>query len=303
VQRVGRGATDPEILEDVSPVSDGSAVKNILEKAVEISEEVKAVSEWHRRMTHEGLNQKGQRYNLDHFTEGTNVYFYRLPSVLDVEKKTRKAKHIDHYVGSATIIGSRSFQISFFNPSTGTTQLLQRDAGMIILKNKWTAPSFDPLQVSLAPTKHQPEMLLRVGQMVILMDYPDAKDWYVAETSQVLHDRFTVNGYITKGIPLQGYRQASRKDRIKALKGIAFLRTWCKDKGKGEATNIPPTHLKGKEGYLWKWRLPVGEANQLLLVRNVFLESEGCLCKASRTLAAALKFPHHVGAGGDETIL
>ena len=61
VQRVGRGATDPEILEDVSPVRK--------EKAGEISEEVKATSEWHRRRTHEGLNQKGQRYNLDHFVE------------------------------------------------------------------------------------------------------------------------------------------------------------------------------------------------------------------------------------------
>jgi hypothetical protein len=89
-QRVGRGAMDPEILEDVSPVFDGSAVKHILEKAVEISEEVKAVSECHRRMTHEGLNQKVQRYNLDHFTTGAKVYFYRPPSVLDVEKKTRR---------------------------------------------------------------------------------------------------------------------------------------------------------------------------------------------------------------------
>jgi hypothetical protein len=105
-----------------------------------------------------------------------------------------------------------------------------------------------------------------------------------------------VNGYITKGIPLQGYRQASRKDKIKALKGVAFLRTWCKDKGKGEATNVPPTHLK------WKWRLPVGETNQLLLIRNAVLDSRGWLCKASRILAAALKFPHHVGAGGDESI-
>jgi hypothetical protein len=61
-QRVGRG--DPEILEDVSPVFDGSAVKHILEKAVEISEEVKAVSEWHRRMTHEGLNHKRSEIQL-----------------------------------------------------------------------------------------------------------------------------------------------------------------------------------------------------------------------------------------------
>jgi hypothetical protein len=61
--RVGRGATDSEILEDVSLVFDGSAVKHILEKAVEIAEELKTISEWHRRMTHENPNQKWQRYN------------------------------------------------------------------------------------------------------------------------------------------------------------------------------------------------------------------------------------------------
>jgi hypothetical protein len=110
-QRVGRGATDPEILEDVSPVFDGSAVKHILEKAVEIAEEVKAVSEWHRRMTHEGLNQKGQRYTMDHLVEGAKVYFYRPPSVLDDAKKTRKSKHIDHYVGPAVIVNRLEFAL------------------------------------------------------------------------------------------------------------------------------------------------------------------------------------------------
>jgi len=43
------------------------------------------------------------------------------------------------------------------------------------------------------------------------------------------------------------------------------------------------------------------ELDKLLLVRNVALGADGCLCKASRNLAAALKFPHHVGAGGEET--
>jgi hypothetical protein len=144
---------DRKIVEDVSPVFDGSAVKHILEKAVEIAE-VKAVSEWHRRMTHEGLNQKEQRYNMDHLVEGAKVYFYRPPSVLDVVKKTRKAKHIDHYVGPAVIakkIGSRSFQISYTNnPLTGTTELLQRDAGMIILKKEWLSPSLAPAETRKA---------------------------------------------------------------------------------------------------------------------------------------------------------
>jgi hypothetical protein len=110
-----------------------------------------------------------------------------------------------------------------------------------------------------------------------------------------------VNGFITIDTPLAGYRQASKKTRVDALKGIDFLRTWCKDKGKGIATTVTPKHLKGLENYLWKWRLPIDEMDQLLLVRNVGLDASECLCKASRNLAAALRFPHHVGAGGEES--
>jgi hypothetical protein len=39
-----------------------------------------------------------------------------------------------------------------------------------------------------------------------------------------------------------------------------------------EGTIIPPAHLKGKEKYLWNWRIPISETNQLLLIRNVILE-------------------------------
>ncbi len=154
----------------------------------------------------------------------------------------------------------------------------------------------------LEPARHQKGLALRVGEMVLTLDYPDSKDWYVAEVGQVvLHDRFTVNSYITIGAPLAGYRQASTKTRVDALKGIVFLRTWCKDKGKEIATTVPPKHLKGLEKYLWKWRLPIDESDQLLLVRNVGLDANGCLCKVSRKLAAALRFPHHVGTGGEES--
>jgi hypothetical protein len=87
-------------------------------------------------------------------------------------------------------------------------------------------------------------MELRVGEMVIMLDYPESRDWYVAEISQVLHDRFTVNGFITREATLVGYRQASKKQRLEALKRVAFYRTWCKDKGKGVATTIPPSISK-----------------------------------------------------------
>ncbi len=96
---------------------------------------------------------------------------------------------------------------------------------MIILKKEWIDPSLIPLNSRLESTSHQKEIALRVGEMVIMLDYPESKDWYVAEISQVLNDRFTVNGFITLGAPLNEYRQASKKMRMDALKGIAFLRT------------------------------------------------------------------------------
>ncbi len=52
-------------------------------------------------------------------------------------------------------------------------------------------------------------MELRIGEMVIMMDYPESRDWYVAEIRQVLHDCFTVNGFITREATLDGYRQIS----------------------------------------------------------------------------------------------
>ena len=64
----------------------------------------------------------------------------------------------------------------------------------------------------------------------------------------MLHDRFTVNGYITNEATLGGYRQASKKLRLETLKGVAFLRTWCKDKGKGIATTSNSTETSQRIG-------------------------------------------------------
>ena len=107
---------------------------------------------------------------------------------------------------------------------------------MIILKKEWIAPSLIPANSRLEPARHHEGMELRDGEMVIMLDYPESRDWYVAEVSQLLHDRFVVNGFITREATMVGYRQASKKLRQEALKKVAFLRTWCKDKGKGVAT-------------------------------------------------------------------
>jgi hypothetical protein len=150
---------------------------------VEIAEEVKSISNWHRRMTHESLNQKGQRYNMDHFVEGAKMYFYRPPSVLDVAKKTRTHRSLCR-TGDDRQENRQPLFLYLIPLQVQLTQLLQRDAGMITLKKEWLTPSQDPVEVKLATARHQAGVKLRVGEMVIMMNYPDAKDWYVAKSGK-----------------------------------------------------------------------------------------------------------------------
>jgi hypothetical protein len=56
------------------------------------------------------------KIEIDKYTPGTKVYFYKPPSAMEAEMKGRKAKHMDHYAGPATIIkkiGTRYFLIEF----------------------------------------------------------------------------------------------------------------------------------------------------------------------------------------------
>ena len=62
-----------------------------------------AHSEWHRRMTSEKLNQANCPFDDSQLQVGMKVYFYKPPSQQEVSAKGRKAKHLAHYHGPATV--------------------------------------------------------------------------------------------------------------------------------------------------------------------------------------------------------
>ncbi len=78
---------------------------------------------------------------------------------------------------------------------------------MLILKKEMK--DFKVREVEVRPTKHIAGKLPRKGEMVIMKDFPESTDWYIAETAKVLNDRFVVNGYITEGAPLANYKAKS----------------------------------------------------------------------------------------------
>jgi hypothetical protein len=122
-------------LEDVDIAFDTSELKAVIELAMRISDIVRSTLEWHRRMTSKKLSQSGKSIDYEALIPGAKVYFYKPPTAQEVERRDRKAKHLDHYTGPATIlrsIGTRSFVIQYTD-GQGTTRNYQRDASMISL--------------------------------------------------------------------------------------------------------------------------------------------------------------------------
>jgi hypothetical protein len=78
---------------------------------------------------------------------------------------------------------------------------------MLIMKKLMN--DFSIREVEVLPLKHIAGRLPRKGEMVIMKDFPESTDWYIAEIAKVPVDRFVVNGYITEGAQLANYKVKS----------------------------------------------------------------------------------------------
>jgi hypothetical protein len=288
-----------DLLEDVDIAFDTSELKAVIELAMRMSEIVRSTSEWHRRMTSKKLSQNGKPIDYEALTPGAKVYFYKPPTSQEVERRGRKAKHLDHYTGPATIvrsIGTRSFVIEYTD-SQGTTRTYQRDASMISLIPP-TEIKRDPSDANLeekAPHTHQSIVLspIEEGEYLILKDTKDANTWYCAQVLEKLPDRIKVS-YLTTSIrALPKYNKATHKQRLCRLQELVFLRTWTLPTG--EATTVDPT-LSRKRNKLWTGQIPHKFLDEVILVRHVGITASGNLTPATASLAAKLDIAHHVGA-------
>ena len=288
-----------ELLEDVDVDFDKSDIKLVMELAMRMADSVRATSEWHRRMTSNRLAQNGQKINYEALIPGAKVYFYKPPSQAETQARGRKAKHLDHYIGPATIVrqvGSRSFIIQYTDKK-GVGRIYQRDAAMLSL----VPPSKivnDPAECSAtikAPHNHYSIVKdpIEEGEIVILKDGCDANTWYCAQVLEKLPDHIKVNYFTTEVTTLVNYNCATVTEKLRNLKGIVFRKTWSLPDGR--ATTIAPI-ISRKRSLLWTGQIPISFLDEQLLIRNVGLSSQGVLDDTTANLAAKLKIPHHVGA-------
>jgi hypothetical protein len=188
-----------------------------------MAEVARSVSEWHRRMTAEKLNQSGQPVDMTKFPIGTRVFFYKPPSKQEADNKGRRAKQIDHYVGPAKVtkhIGTRSVQLEM-EKTNGRSITYKRDIGMLLLKKPRVGdddPTI-PLRPVISTQSHSDTLWnaapLQVGEHIIFKDGPLATTWYCAEISRIERNWTEVNYYTTVTPALDNYGIAGR---IKASK-------------------------------------------------------------------------------------
>jgi len=190
-----------DLLEDVDTTFDNNELKSVMELAMRMAEIVRSTPEWHRRMTSNKLSQTRKSINYEALIPGAKVYFYKPPSAQDVLERGRKAKHLDHYTGPATIlraIGNRSFVLQYTD-AKGATRTYQRDASMISLVSPKDIKVDPSVPDSKPPHLHRSLKLspIEEGEYIIIKDTKDAKSWYCAQVLEKLPDRIKISYYTT----------------------------------------------------------------------------------------------------------
>ncbi len=159
---------------------------------------------------------------------------------------------------------------------------------------------FDPFAQAdsiSVPQKHRSlvALPLREGEIVILKDGKEAKDWYCAQIVKVLPTHVLVHYCITNTSPLDGYSNTTPTERENNISQASFLKTWCLNGGRGPVTTTSPEGIRETRD-IWSGGIKIGDLQEHLLIRNVELSASGNLSQITAETASKLKYPHHVGA-------
>jgi hypothetical protein len=266
--------------------------------AERLADEAQRQSQWHKRMNSHGLNQSGKKIPDTPYERGDQVYFYRPPSQNEVIKRERKAKHLMHYRGPATITQSipgrrRQYELEFEG------KLFKRDVGMIIPQH--TMQEIDPLTldvVDVPPTNAKPKLYkkghtLQEDSLILCKTETTDTEWFLAEVSRVYPDEIVVIYYTTPVEQSENYITADKEQRLEALRNARFHKSWYISAGKnvGKAT-IKAPFPKNPELRLWTGKLPKNELDELIMATDITLNPQGYLNKDSLDIASKLAIGH-----------
>jgi len=268
--------------------------KKVIELAHEFAQIAQANSEWHRRMNSENLNSANKKNDTKLLQDGLSVYFYKPPSQEEVNRRSRKRKHLSFYHGPAKIkskVRERQYVITYEGKE------FTRDISMIVPTKHMPADpdNFDPTDngPKQGPSKYRKgDPPLEPGELVICNDSPDSQGWFLAEVHRRYPQSVQLRYFITPAPPLENHVTEGSESKANRLRQIHFKRAWTIPNGKnhGRATSKAP--YTNQDLQVWSGPVPNSELPETILLRGIALNAEGRLSDPSVALAIALNTGH-----------
>jgi hypothetical protein len=181
-----------------------------------------------KRMNVYNLNQSGKKIPDKPYDGGNKVYLHHPPSQNEVIQRERKAKHLMHYRGPATITQPiipgirRQYEIEFEG------KLFKRDVGMWIPQH--TMYEIDPLTLdvtciqlsSTKPKLYTKDYQLREDSLIICKTESTDTEWCLAEINRTYPEEIEITYYTTPITQLEDYNAATKEQKLDVLKNARF---------------------------------------------------------------------------------
>jgi hypothetical protein len=270
----------------------------VLKLAERLAAEAQSHSQWHKRMNAHNLNQSGAKVEDRGLNSGDRVYFYKPPTQQEIARRGRKAKHLAHYHGPATVRGKvdgrdRQYHIEYDGKA------FKRDISMLIPEkrmkeidvNRHDPTAETPLIVK--PALFKPGVILREEELILCKTDRADKAWSLAEVHKIYPDEIEVIYYTTPRKQLNDYETATHDQRQECLSQSRFRKTWFIRAGTnaGKGTLNPP-FPSNPLLRLWTGKLPTNELDDLILATGIKLEPNGYLNEESRKIASHVTMSH-----------
>jgi hypothetical protein len=249
-------------------------------------------------MNSHNLNQSGAKVEEKGLSPGDRVYFYRPPTQQEIARRGRKAKHLAHYHGPATVQDKVEGRDRQYRITYGGKQF-KRDISMLIPER--TIQSIDVIRhdPTVAASPHAEPALLKPGvtlqeeELILCKTEKGDQAWSLAEVHKIYPEEIEVIYYTTPRQQLEEYNSATPEQRQGHLSQCRFRKTWFIRTGTnaGKGTLMAP-FPKNPLLRLWTGKLPMNEFEDLILATGIKLDVNGYLTKESRIIALQVAIPH-----------
>jgi hypothetical protein len=205
--------------------------------AERLAEDAQRQPQWHKRMNAHNLNQSGEVISDKPLEQGSKVYFYKPPSQQEVIQRGQKAKHLMHYQGPATIIGSiagrkRQYELEY------NGKRYKRDISMLIPEQTMLEIDVTTLDVTDSresgnkPKLHVNGDEIREEDLILCKTELTDTEWYLAEINKIYSDEIEVAYFTTPTKTAENYIERSIDEKSENLRSARFRKTWIIREGK-----------------------------------------------------------------------